>query len=126
MVPSSSVERGAEGGPGRRRRVRSEYPRQRQVVVRFSDAELSAVRERAALAGLAVGAWIGQTVLEVARRGEAPPAELPDLLRLHADAVLVQQAATGDVGADEEVRRLLARLDAVIDVVVAEFERGRR
>lgn len=118
------MERGAEGGPGRRRRVRSEEPRQRQVVVRFSESELLAVQERAALAGLAVGAWIGQTVLEVARRGNAPLAELPDLLRLHADAVLVQQAATGDVGADEEVRRLLARLDAVVDVVVAKLERG--
>ncbi|MHA6632096.1 hypothetical protein ACU61A_42265 [Pseudonocardia sichuanensis] len=95
-------------------------------MVRFSESELLVVRERAALAGLAVGAWIGQTVLEVARRGEAPPAELPDLLRLHADAVLVQQSGTGDVRADEEVRRLLARLDAVVDVVVAEFDRGRR
>jgi len=95
-------------------------------VVRFSESELLVVRERAALAGLAVGAWIGQTVLEVAQRGEASSVELPDLLRLHGDAVLVQQAGMGDVGADEEVRRLLARLDAVVDVVVAEFERGRR
>ncbi|TQM09819.1 hypothetical protein [Pseudonocardia kunmingensis] len=94
-------------------------------MVRFSESELLVVRERAALAGLAVGAWIGETVLDVARRGEVSSVELPDLLRLHADAVLVQQTATGDVRADEEVRRLLARLDAVVDVVVAQFERGR-
>ncbi|MGD9990526.1 hypothetical protein [Pseudonocardia sp.] len=93
--------------------------------MRFSESELRAVRERAALAGLAVGAWIGETVLNVARRGEVSVVELPDLLRLHADVVQLQQAATGDVGTDQQIRRLLTRLDAVIDVVTAEFERGR-
>jgi hypothetical protein len=94
--------------------------------VRFSDAELVLVQERAALAGLAVGAWIGQTVLDVAQRGDVVSLGLPDLLRLHADVVLVKRAASagGVVGA--EVGGLLARLDAVVDVVVAEFERGCR
>lgn len=51
---------------GRRRRVRARRPRRRQVVVRFSDAELELVGDAAALAGLALGAWIGGTAVEVA------------------------------------------------------------
>jgi hypothetical protein len=97
-------------------------------VLRFSDAELALVRERAALAGLAVGAWIGQTVLDAAAGREASTASPLDLLRLHADVVLLgQTAAAGDVAIEEHVRVLLVRLDAAVDVVVGELvERGRR
>jgi hypothetical protein len=96
-------------------------------VLRFSDAELAVVRERAALAGLAVGAWIGQTVLDAAERGGAAGAAPPDLLRLHADVVLLgRTAAAGGAAVDEQVRVLLVRLDAAVDVVVGELERGRR
>ena len=85
------------------------------------------VRERAALAWLAVGAWIGQTVLDAAERGGAAGAAPPDLLRLHADVVLLgQTAAAGGVAVTEQVRVLLVRLDAAVDVVVGELERGRR
>ena len=84
--------------------------RDRQVVVRFSAAELAVVRERAELAGLAAGAWIGQVAVA--------PAEgvgLVDLLRLHADVV-----ALGASGAPAgEVTRLLERVDEAVDVVVA-------
>ncbi len=102
----------------RRRRARSGEPRRRQVVLRFSDAELELVRERARLAGMAVGAWIGQVALDVARGSDA--VGLPDLLRLHADVVAVERAAAASGGDHaKQVVGLLARLDAVIDLVVA-------
>ena len=101
--------------PGRRRRrVRLEQPRRRQVVVRFSDAELTLVGERADLAGLAVGAWIGATVLDVARAG-GPSVTLPDLLRLHADVLTVERATTRVGVGRGEVLALLVRLDTVVD-----------
>lgn len=86
------------------------------------------VRERAALAGLAVGAWIGQTVLNAAVGRGASVAAPPDLLRLHADVVLLgQTAAARGVAVEEHVRVLLVRLDAAVDVVVGELDgRGRR
>lgn len=95
-------------------------------MVRFSEAELVLVQERAALAGLAVGAWIGQTVLDVAQGGDVMSLGLPDPLRLRADVLLVERAASADGVVDAEVGRLLAQLDAVLDAVVAEFERDRR
>jgi len=94
--------------------------------VRFSDAELAVVSERAALAGLAVGAWIGQSALDFAPRGLAASLDLPDLLRLHADVVLVARAAAADPLVNGQVERLLSRLDAVVDAVVVESERARR
>jgi hypothetical protein len=77
---------------------------------------------------LAVGAWIGQTVLDAAAGRGASAASPLDLLRLHADVVLLgQTAAAGDVAVEEHVRVLLVRLDAAVDVVVGELvERGRR
>lgn len=105
------------GGQGRRR-VRVEQPRRRQVVVRFSDAELVLVGERAALAGLAVRAWIGATVVEVARSGGTASVTLPDLLRLHADVLAVERAATTVGVCSSEVAALLARLDAVVDEII--------
>ncbi|QJY47775.1 hypothetical protein [Pseudonocardia broussonetiae] len=94
-------------------------PRLKQVVVRFSDAELAVVRERAAAAGLAVGAWIGETVLDTAEPGSGSVWALPDLLRLHADVVAVQRA--GAVG-DGRLEALLVRLEAVVEVAAVEFE----
>ena len=105
-----------------RRRERLVVPRRRQIVVRFSDDEMEAVRARAALAGSAVGAWIGHAAVLAASGGMAPPVGLPDLLRLHADVVLLQRVGETT---DERVAEMLARLDAVIDVVVAEMGRGR-
>ncbi|WP_344722870.1 hypothetical protein [Pseudonocardia yunnanensis] len=111
----------------RQRRARASEPRRRQAVVRFSSAELGLVRERAALAGLAVGAWIGQTAIEAAEGGTSTSIGLPDLLLLHADVVLAGQLAGPDAPeVAERVACLLARLDAAIDLVVAEFERGSR
>lgn len=112
-----------ERAPARRRRVRTASPRRRQVVLRFSDAELVVVRERAGLAGLAVGAWIGQTVLDVVQRGEVASLELPDMLRLHADVVAVGRLAAAGGVVDARVGCLLARINEVVDSVVAEIER---
>lgn len=120
------MERIEQGRESARRRVRAEGPRQRQIVVRFSDAELVVVRERAALAGLAVGAWVGQTVLGVATWGSEPVVGLPDLLRLHADAVSVERAARAGGARHADVEEILVRLDAAVDAVVAELDRPRR
>jgi hypothetical protein len=57
---------------GVRRRARAPAPRRRQVVVRFSTAELGLIRERAAIGGLAVGAWVGRPR---SRRRRAAPAD---------------------------------------------------
>jgi len=109
-----------------RRRVRAAEPRRRQVVVRFSDAELAVVRERAALAGSAMGAWIGSTAVAAADGSSRGPVGLPDLLRLHADVVLLERVATttaADMGV--HVIGLLDRLDTVIDIVVAQLGQRR-
>jgi hypothetical protein len=124
---SGPVERVGEGpGSARRRRPRAEVPRRRQVVVRFSDAELVLAQERAALAGLAVGAWIGQTAIGVALHGSETVHGLPDLLRLHADVVAVERAARATGAECDEVAELLGRLDAAVDAVVVELDRARR
>lgn len=121
-----AVERIEQGRESARRRVRAEGPRQRQIVVRFSDAELVVVRERAALAGLAVGAWVGQTVLGTATCGSDAVVGLPDLLRLHADAVSVERAARAAGARHEDVVKMLVRLDVVVDAVVAKLGRSLR
>lgn len=110
-------------------------PRRRQLVVRFTEEEFAAVRVRAELAGLAVGAWIGQTALDATTGSQHGVVGLPDLLRLHADVLLVAQqlgdgrheSAEGDVSQSagkvgervERAAKLLERLDRVIDDVVA-------
>ena len=96
--------------------------RRLRLVVRFSDAELEMVRGRAALAGLATAAWVGQTVVEVANGGSAPLG-LVDLLRLHADVLALERVADGR---DREVAAMLARLDVAVDAVVADVGRTRR
>lgn len=94
--------------------------------MRFSADELDAVRARATLAGFAVGAWIGQAAMDATGGRDAASAGLPDLLRLHADVVRAQQMAAASGVEMARVEGLLFRLDAVIDVVTSEFERGRR
>lgn len=94
--------------------------------MRFSDTELALARERAALAGLALGAWIGQTAIGVALHGSETVLGLPDLLRLHADVVAVERAARATGAGFDEVAELLGRLDAAVDAVVVELDRARR
>lgn len=117
---------GDDAQPPRRRRPRVEVPRRRHVLVRFSEAELALARERAELAGLAVGAWVGQTVTEVACHGAESLPGLPDLLRLHADVLALERAAGATGVVHEQVAELLIRLDAAVDAVVAELGRARR
>lgn len=101
-------------------------PRQRQVAVRFSDSELEAIRARAALAELAVAAWIGQVAAAVASGELDGPAGLPDLLRLHADVVVLERVvAATDAQVGDRVVAMLVRLDDAIDAVVAEMGRVR-
>ncbi len=67
-----------------------------------------------------MGAWIGATAVDVARSGGLAVG-LPDLLRLHADALTLERA-----GVDRtEVRALLSRLEAAVDVVVDAVDRAR-
>lgn len=94
--------------------------------MRFSAEELDAVRARATLGGFAVGAWIGQAAMDATDGCDSVSAGLPDLLRLHADVVRTQQMAAASGVEMARIEGLLLRLDAVIDVVTAEFERGRR
>lgn len=94
--------------------------------MRFSAEELDAVRARATLAGFAVGAWIGQAAMDATGERDSASAGLSDLLRLHADVVLTQQAAATWGLETARIEALVYRLDAVIDAVTAEFERGRR
>lgn len=92
--------------------------------MRFSDAELDLVGDAAGLAGLAVGAWIGATSVEVARSGGLAVG-LPDLLRLHADILMVDRAAAQAGMRTVELLALLPRLDAAVDAVVGEIGRAR-
>lgn len=88
--------------------------------MRFSDEEWERVTKRAAMAELAVGAWIGQVSVEAAE-GRGSAAGLPDLLCLHTDVQRLQSVAAAD-----ELAALVRRLDVAVDAVVAEIERGRR
>lgn len=97
----------------RRRRSVSGVVRHRLVAVRFSEAELAAVQERAALAELAVGAWVGQAAVEACDPDSTGSAGLPDLLRLHADVV----AVAGSVDNRDTLERLLGRLDAAVQAI---------
>jgi hypothetical protein len=73
------------------------------------------VQARSQLAGLAVGAWIGQLAVDAA----AEDTPLVELLRLHADVVAAHVAGLPA----NEAARLLSRLDRAIDELVS---RGRR
>lgn len=105
---------------GGRRRVRARQPRRRQVVVRFTDAEFEQVHELAALAGAAVGAWIGERVLAASDQQVG----ITELLRLHADVTAIRE-----VVGPAEFRRLdalLEHLDAAVDAVVRAAVGGGR
>ena len=88
--------------------------------MRLSDEEWSQVTSRAAEAGLALGAWIGEVVVE-ASAGHRVSALLPDLLRLHSDVLRID-----DLSPAGELRGLVRRLEVAVDAVVAEIERGRQ
>jgi hypothetical protein len=94
-------------GGVRRRRQRGGLPRLRQVVVRFSDAELDAVCGRAESRGLAVGAWIGDVAVRAAREGhELTVAAQRELLQ---ELIAVRPGVVGD---------LAGVVDELIDVLV--------
>jgi hypothetical protein len=94
------------------RRAQSSVPRLRQLVVRFSDQELREIRAAAASAGLAVGAWAGESVVAAARAAEADAgfaerALLRALIEAQAASCAADDAAMG------------ALVDGLIDVLVA-------
>jgi hypothetical protein len=95
------------------RRAQSSVPRLRQVVVRFSDQELREIRAAAAAAGLAVGAWVGESVVSAAR---AVAADAGFAERALLRALIEAQAAGCATDDDAAVRALL---DGLIDVLVA-------
>lgn len=109
-----------------RRRVRSSVPRRRQVVVRFSEAELRAVRVRAGERQLAVGAWLGELAMSAAR-GEAP--EVPSSWAVALAAVIRERAeivqalhvasGVGDSVVVDGLRELVGRLDVLSAEVVS-------
>lgn len=91
----------------------------RKVEVRFSEAELAAVRAAADGAGAALGGWIGEVAVRAA--GHAGPAELASLLRLHVDVMAF--AAHAGAGAAGRVEEPLGRLDAAVAAVTARASR---
>ena len=96
----------------RARRPQSGSPRQRQVVVRFSEEELREIRGAAASAGLSAGAWMGQTACAAARTAAAD-AGCAERAVVRA---LVEAQAAGWAGDDDAVAVLVGEL---IDVLVA-------
>ncbi|MBW0100903.1 hypothetical protein [Pseudonocardia sp. KRD291] len=64
--------------------------------------------------------------MDAAAGRDGASAGLPDLLCLHSDVVRTQQAAAASGVEIARIEGMLLRLDAVIDAVTAEFERGRR
>ncbi len=92
--------------------------------MRFSDEEWGLVNDRAADAGLAIGAWIGQIAVDGAT-GHVGSVALPDLIRLHADVLRVEGLVLDDEPDRPVLRELVDRLDAAVDAVVSEIE-GRR
>jgi hypothetical protein len=115
--------------PARRRRRPTSGRRSRQVVVRLSDDELAAVERRAAGAGLAVGAWVGETATSSAERAGwtlamSRPEVVGQLVRLRLDAVLARQLVDelgprpDDAVLIAPLDMLLQRLDELIDHAV--------
>jgi hypothetical protein len=94
------------------RRAQSSVPRLRQVVVRFSDQELREIRAAAASAGLAVGAWVGESVVAAAH-AVAADAGVAERALLRA---LIEANAAGCAADDDVVGGLV---DGLIDVLVA-------
>lgn len=121
-----------DGASARRRRARTHAPRQRQVVLRFADDEYRVVEAAATAEGLAVGAWLGTIALRVLaepgdERGGADVGVvvgLPELMRLHADVVALSAQGGDDVTV--AARRLLGRIDRVVDLLVQQADRRTR
>lgn len=93
------------------------------MLLRFSEEEYALARARAELTGMAVGAWMGEAVLDAARGGHRA-AGLPDLLRLHADVTLAAGLLDGGERADAAAE-LLGRLDHAVDSAVLAAGAGR-
>jgi hypothetical protein len=102
---------GVTGVP-RARRAQLAGGRRRQVVVRFSDAELALVRRAAEVSGQALGGWIG----EVAVRSSEGPGTFLGADRKSCLRQLVRLRL--DIAALPGVAGVLRRLDELIGVVV--------
>jgi hypothetical protein len=112
--------------PIRRRRTHSSLPRYRQVVVRFSEVELSLVRGCADRAGLALGAWVGEMAV---RAADKPDAVVPPAWR-DVVATLVQIRAALASPAElphgrEHGERLLRHLDELTAVAIEHLPKPR-
>jgi hypothetical protein len=94
------------------RRAQSSVPRLRQLVVRFSDHELREIRAAAAAAGLAVGAWVGESVVAAAR-ATAADGGFHERALLRA---LIEAQAAGCIADDAAIGALV---DGLVDVLVA-------
>jgi hypothetical protein len=92
------------------RRAQSSVPRLRQLVVRFSDQEMVEIRAAAASAGLAVGAWVGKSVVSAAHAAAAD-AGFAERALLRA----LIEAKAGGCRAEDAVGILV---DGLIDVLV--------
>lgn len=111
----------------RKRRTHGATARHRQVVVRFADDELDAVRSSAARAGLAVGAWLGDLAVRTSGTSEWQLAVsrqevVRQLVRVRLDLDLVSRAVagSGDTSSAGIAAAAVERLDALIDGIVAE------
>ena len=102
------------------------------MVLRFSEDEYRVVEAAANADGLAVGAWLGTIALRVlAEPGDDMGCAdvrvvvgLPELMRLHADVVAL--SAQGGADVTVAARRLLGRIDRVVDLLVQQADRRHR
>lgn len=99
-------------GVVRVRRTQLAGGRRRQVVVRFSDAELEQVRRAAETCGQAVGGWIGEVAVRSSEQPGGPVLADPrqcirQLVRLRLDIAALPGAAS-----------VLRRLDDLIGGIV--------
>jgi len=118
-----------------RRRARAETVRRCELRLRLSPAELAAVTGAAGADGLAVGAWVGQIAVRVAR-GEAEPLPmtwrdlLGELVRFRAEVTGLHAATDRDGPARDSGGRasgvpghaaqvLLRRIDDAIATALA-------
>ena len=99
-----------------RRRARASVPRQRRIVVRFSDEEFDEICARARAMDMAVSAWLALQGLTAGVGRPSNPAALRDLLGLAAELRVLHRS---DVECDRErLGHLLDRVDEAIDLVV--------
>lgn len=98
--------------PGPNRRSRAVGGRPHQLTVTFSDAELAAVTEAAAGAGLAPGAWLGEAGVRAAREA-VDGAELPSEWRSALGELMSARAELA------ENRRLLRNVGGLLNQVAA-------